>query len=307
MHKPIGNDEQHMEKPGTIGIVTVIYNSGKVLDVFLRSLNEQTHSQFLLYAVDSGSTDNSLAILEAWNDPRLRIIRNSTNVGVAHGDNQGIHAALADGCEFVLLLNNDVEFEPQTFATMVADLDRFECDLLAPKILYEDGVHIWSAGGTFKRLKGYLGSHTGEGERDQGQYDRPQRILNAPGCCILIRAAVFQQIGMMDVKFFVYHEDADFLFRAWRAGLVLYYTPQARILHKVSALTGGSTSPFTIRYNARGHVYFMLKNLGLLRCLFFLPALELRTLWKFIVRRISYQELVIRQRAFLEGIAVWVS
>src|SRR6185437_10972718 len=139
-----------------------------------------------------------------------------------------------------------------------------------------------------------LGSHTGEGERDSGQYDQPLRILNAPGCCILVRAGVFEQIGMMDAKYFVYHEDADFLFRAWRAGLVMYYTPNVRILHKVSALTGGSTSPFTIRYNARGHVYFMLKNLGLLRCLFFLPALELRMIWKFVVRRISYRELVIR-------------
>jgi GT2 family glycosyltransferase len=296
-----------MSKSARIGIITVTYNSGSVLEDFLRSLDAQTHREFLLYAVDNASRDNTLDQLGAWGDPRLRIIANSENIGIAAGNNQAIHAALADGCDYILFLNNDVEFEPETFASMVADLDRFECDLLAPKILYEDGVHIWSAGGTFKRLKGYLGSHTGEGERDQGQYDRPARILNAPGCCILVRAAVFEQIGMMDAKYFVYHEDADFLFRAWRAGLVMYYTPRARILHKVSALTGGSASAFTIRYNARGHVYFMLKNLGLLRCLFFLPALQLRMIWKFIARRISYRELVIRQRAFFEGIAVWVS
>jgi len=290
-----------------IGIITVTYNSGGVLENFLRSLDAQTHKEFLLYAVDNASRDSTLDQLRAWGDPRLRIIANPVNIGIAEGNNQAIRAALAEGCDYILFLNNDVEFEPETFATMVADLDRFECALLAPKILYEDGVHIWSAGGTFKRLKGYLGSHTGEGERDSGQYDQPLRILNAPGCCILVRAGVFEQIGMMDAKYFVYHEDADFLFRAWRAGLVMYYTPNVRILHKVSALTGGSTSPFTIRYNARGHVYFMLKNLGLLRCLFFLPALELRMIWKFVVRRISYRELVIRQRAFFEGIAVWVS
>jgi GT2 family glycosyltransferase len=296
-----------MSKSAKIGIVTVTYNSADVLHDFLRSLDAQTHTDFLLYAVDNASRDSTLDQLRAWGDPRLRIIANSENIGIAAGNNQAIHAAIAEGCDYILFLNNDVEFEPETFADMVADLDRFKCDLLAPKILYEDGVHIWSAGGTFKRLKGYLGSHTGEGERDQGQYDQPLRILNAPGCCILVRTAVFEQIGMMDAKYFVYHEDADFLFRAWRAGLVMYYTPRARILHKVSALTGGSASEFTIRYNARGHVYFMLKNLGLLKCLFFLPALEVRMIWKFVARRISYRELVIRQRAFLEGIAVWVA
>jgi hypothetical protein len=111
----------------------------------------------------------------------------------------------------------------------------------------------------------------------------------------------------MDAKYFVYHEDADFLFRAWRAGLTMCYTPRARIFHKVSALTGGSTSPFTVRYNARGHVYFMLKNLGVIRCLFYLPALQLRMMMKVLFRTISWNEFLIRQRAFFEGIAVWLS
>jgi len=75
----------------------------------------------------------------------------------------------------------------------------------------------------------------------------------------------------------------------------------------VSSLTGGSQSAFTIRYNARGHVYFMLKNLGILRCLLYLPALQLRMFWKVLLGTISWNEYLIRQRAFLEGISVWLS
>jgi GT2 family glycosyltransferase len=207
----------------------------------------------------------------------------------------------------VLFLNNDVEFEPETFAVLIRELHELDCDLLAPKILFDDRVHIWSAGGTFKPFKGYLGSHTGEGESDRGQYESPLQIRNAPGCCILARSAVFDRIGMIDAKYFVYHEDADLLFRAWKAGLSMFYTPRARIVHKVSSLTGGSKSAFTIRYNARGHVYFMLKNLGVMRCLFFLPALQLRTVLKLLLRTISWDEFMIRERAFFEGIGVWLS
>ena len=296
-----------MNNPAKIGIVTVTYNSGKVLEQFLESLAAQTHRTFFLYAVDNASKDDSVAQLKAWNDERLRVIRNEVNVGIAEADNQGIRAALAEGCETILFLNNDVEFEPETFAVLVDELDALHCDLLAPKILFEDRIHIWSAGGTFEALKGYHGSHVGEGELDSGQYDTAKRMNNAPGCCILVRREVFDRIGTIDAKFFVYHEDSDFHFRAWRAGLTMFYTPRARIFHKVSSLTGGSQSAFTIRYNARGHVYFMLKNLGVTRCFFYLPALQVRMFFKLLFRTISWKEFVIRQRAFFEGISVWLS
>ena len=296
-----------MNDSGKIGVVTVTYNSGKVLVQFLQSLTTQAYTNFIVYAVDNASQDDSIARMQAWNDERLRVIRNEVNVGIAEADNQGIQAALADSCEYVLFLNNDVEFEPETFAVLTAELNALGCDLLAPKILYEDRLHIWSAGGTFKALKGYFGYHTGEGEPDRGQYETRMRITNAPGCCILARSSVFDRIGMIDARYFVYHEDSDFLFRAWRAGLSMFYTPRARIFHKVSSLTGGSTSPFTFRYNARGHVYFMLKNLGVMRCLFFLPALQLRLVMKLLLRSIGWDEFLIRERAFFEGIGVWLS
>lgn len=296
-----------MNSTAKIGVVTVTYNSGCVLNEFLLSVAAQTYSNFLLYAVDNASQDNTLAQLEAWGDARLRVISNPDNAGFAEGTNQGTRAALADGCDHVLFLNNDVEFDPETFANLVASLDALGCDILAPKIFYENRVHIWSAGGTFNVLKGYLGGHTGDGEIDHGQFETPMRIKNAPGCCLLVRKSVFDKIGMLDIKYFVYHEDADFLFRAWRAGLTMFYTPCASIFHKVSSLTGGSASPFTIRFNARGHVYFMLKNLGVMRCLYYLPALQLRMLMKVLFRSISWNEFVIRQRAFYEGITMWAS
>ena len=84
-----------MNNPAKIGIVTVTYNSGKVLEQFLESLAAQTHRTFFLYAVDNASKDDSVAQLKAWNDERLRVIRNEVNVGIAEADNQGIRAALA--------------------------------------------------------------------------------------------------------------------------------------------------------------------------------------------------------------------
>ena len=45
---------------GKIGIVTVLYNSEKVLQDFFISLNTQTYKNFILYVIDNNSPDNSL-------------------------------------------------------------------------------------------------------------------------------------------------------------------------------------------------------------------------------------------------------
>lgn len=291
----------------SIGVVTVTYNSGTVLAPFLRSLASQSYRNFRLYAVDNASRDDSVELLKSWSDMRRTLILNQNNLGIAEGNNQGVRAALADGCDCVLFLNNDIEFEPETFQILIDEIETLRCDLLCPKILFADAVHIWSAGGSFYPHKGFLGFHFGEGEVDTGQYGTRRRVQHGPACCLLIRAGVFARIGMIDPKYFVYWDDTDFSYRAWRAGLSMYYTPYAQILHKVSSLTGGPTSEFTIRYNTRGHVYFMLKHLGWLRCLYYLPALEVRMFYKLLFRKIGFREFLVRQRAFMEGISVWVS
>jgi len=72
-----------MNDSGKIGVVTVTYNSGKVLVQFLQSLTTQAYTNFIVYAVDNASQDDSIARMQAWNDERLRVIRNEVNVGIA--------------------------------------------------------------------------------------------------------------------------------------------------------------------------------------------------------------------------------
>ncbi len=75
-----------MASENLIGVVTVTYNSESVLPDFLRCLAEQSHRDFLLFAVDNASKDNGLEILRDWGDERLRLIANENNRGVAEGN-----------------------------------------------------------------------------------------------------------------------------------------------------------------------------------------------------------------------------
>lgn len=295
-----------MSRQRTIGVVTVTYNSGRVIDDYMRNLLSQSYGNFLFYAVDNASSDKTLEQIATYSDPRIRVIANADNRGIAEANNQGIRAALADGCELVLLMNNDTEFEPELFAKLVAGLDQYECEMIAPKILFHhDQRVIWSAGGGMDPKKGYSGFHHGYGEVDRGQYDVPRLVDHAPACCLLIRREVFDRIGMMDDRYFTYVEDTDFSYRAMRAGLKLMYLPNATLLHKAHSLTGGLFSDFMMRYTTRNRIYFMLKHFGPWRGLYYVPAYQAHLLLQLILRKVKPSMFWLREKAFFEGLRLW--
>ena len=246
-----------------IGVVTVTYNSAHVLPDFLRCMLSQTHRDFILFAIDNSSHDASIELLQACDDKRVIVVANPDNRGVAEGNNQGIRRALEAGCSSVLLLNNDTEFDESLLDHLFSGLQRYQCDMICPKILFFDQPErIWAAGGFFQPKLGYRTLHYGEGEIDKGQFDKARQVTYTPTCCVLIRAELFEKIGLMDARYFAYVDDTDFMYRALKAGATLFYTADTRLFHKVGRLTGGADSPFSIRYGARNHAFFALKHFG---------------------------------------------
>jgi GT2 family glycosyltransferase len=294
----------------TIGVVTVTYNSVSVIGEFMDSLLRQDVADWRLYVIDNASSDGALARVrrDMAGDPRIVLIENDENRGVAGACNQGIEAARADGCERVLLIDNDVEFGPDLISGMVAEMDRLGAAMLVPKIRYFDpSDHIWCAGGRFRRSMAYVKTeHFGETEIDRGQYDTARAIEYAPTCCMMIRASVFTDIGVMDENYFVYCDDADFCFRAWKAGIALWYTPAPLLFHKVSRL-GASRSDVSRFFIIRGQVYFIRKHLARLQALWLLELegeIILKFFWRIFAGHFPARRFLIEQDAFLEGLRI---
>lgn len=285
-----------------IGVVTVTFNSATVLDEFMESTLAQSHSDFLLYIVDNASRDATLEGLKKYPDPRVVLIANPDNRGVAEGNNQGIERALADGCDQILLINNDTRFGSTLFATMLAARERLQADMLVPKMMYhEPGNMIWCAGGKFDVLRACKTIHFGDHEIDRGQFDMARKISYAPTCCMLIDAAVFAKLGMMDKNYFVYYDDTDFCMRAKAQGVSLWYDPEGVLYHKVSSLTGGENSDFAVRICTRNKVYFILKHYVGMSALFWLGVYQLQFLARLLVGRDSLVTYKKKRRAFRIG------
>lgn len=290
----------------TVAVVTVTYNSAAVIVEFMESLLKQTYQHFRLYVVDNASSDTTLELLARYADPRIMVIRNLTNVGVADGNNTGIRAALNEGSTSVLLINNDAVFGPEMISTLHEGLWKYTCDMIVPKILYfEPPDKIWSAGGRFSRLRG-RSKHLGFNKNDDGRFDEPREVRYSPTCCMLIRREVFEHAGIMDPNYFVYFDDADFCLRAHRAGFRLMYAPETQLFHKVSSLIG-HRSDTSVRYVTRNHVYFVLKNFRLWQNLYYLPICQAHIVVRCLLAKNTAKAFVIAQRAFWEGVAVFRS
>jgi hypothetical protein len=248
-----------------VGVVTVLYQSDDVLEDFFASLKSQDEVDLKLYVIDNSPKDSgSEAARKLADDLGIdaRIVFNNANVGVARGNNQGIVLALSDECEYVLLANNDTEFlDRLTVRKLIRPIEDGSALATIPKILYHGTNRIWCAGGTFSRLTATT-AHLGDGAEDIGQFDSTGFSEYAPTCFMALHKSVFSRVGLMDEHYFVYYDDADFVWRMNDAGIHLLYEPTSQVGHKVSFSTGGGESPFSLYYCTRNRFYFSRKNFG---------------------------------------------
>lgn len=249
-----------------IGLVTVLYNSNDVLPGFFESLSKQTYTHYHLYLIDnSPSVETDLLLNKLVTKYPLvgyTHLKSDTNLGVAQGNNIGIESARQTGVDYILLLNNDIEFYQTDLLERMIDVavERNE-KLLIPKILYYHSRTIWMAGGHFQTLLART-PHIGERNEDSAIYNVAKYVDYAPTCFMLISKEVFDAVGIMDEKYFVYYDDSDFILRARKKGFKIYYFPSLEIFHKVSSSTGGQLSPFSIYYTNRNRLYYVRKHYG---------------------------------------------
>jgi GT2 family glycosyltransferase len=251
-----------------IGLVTVTYNSEHVLVDFLKSVKEQNYNDYCLYVVDNDSKDKTSEILKK--NSEIKFLFNAKNFGVAYANNQGVKWALKDGCDFVLLINNDTIFEKELLNKLVDAHFKYKANIVVPKMKYFDSKLIWFAGGFFDAKKAYLNYHRGQGEVDTNQF-KDGLVDYAPICCSLMHKSVFEDIGFFDEKYFVYFDDSDFFFRVKKDKIhQTIYIDDVEFYHKIGSLSKSRKqkdknkySPFFIQQMTKNHVYFLRKQQSL--------------------------------------------
>jgi GT2 family glycosyltransferase len=203
--------------------------------------------------VDNGSTDGS-AVAIAREFPGVDCLPLSENRRFAGGNTAGVAHALAGGADAIALLNNDTEADPALFAKLLAALDENpDAGAVAPLIYFgAPSQRIWYAGARCIPALGFT-QHRGVRVLDHGQFRSIETTGYLTGCCLLAPRAVWEAVGMLDERYFIYAEDADWCLRARRAGYRLLFVPTGRLWHAVSA-SSGAASPWKIYQRLRANL-----------------------------------------------------
>jgi GT2 family glycosyltransferase len=244
-----------------VAIIVLTWNQRELTLDCLASLGKQEYpsDRLEIIVVDNGSVDGTAGAIRS-KYASVTVLENDENLGFAEGNNVGLRHALKGNAEFIMLLNNDTVVDPAMLNELLAVAESDSTiGIVGPKMLYFDQPDvIWCAGNR-------LDWRTGESIRlqadqvDADPEELPREVDFITACGICLRREVIEQIGLLDLRFFIYYEETDWCMRARSAGWRILYVPRARMWHKVSAAMG-TTSPATSYYMSRNVMLFMSKN-----------------------------------------------
>lgn len=229
-----------------LSIIIVSYNSREQIADCLGALSVGCDGlAFEVIVVDNASSDGS-AELVAERFPEVRLIARKDNPGFSTACNQALR--LARG-RYELLLNPDTIVPPGALTGLVEVGDRNpEAGLIGPAI-YRLGkgklqssfrpLPSWEAAFRHYTIaKPLLKALWLSRRRWRPVIDTPTTAGGLTGACLLIRREVFEKIGGLDERYFLFYEDLDYCRRAIRAGWGILYTHKVSVFHH----SGKSTS-----------------------------------------------------------------
>jgi len=256
-----------------VTLLILNYNGKRFLKECLDSVLKTDYPNFEVVVIDNASTDGSVEFIEK-NYPQVRIIKNNRNYGFAVAYNLAIKTVKN---EYLVLLNNDVIVEPDWLKKLISYISNGKVAAVNPKMLFADDRKRINAAGGNCDIYG-VGWNRGNGEIDNGQYDKVEEVFYVNGAALLTKKSVWKDVGAFDERFFLYGEDLDWCWRARLKGYKILYVPDSKIYHHWRA-SGGAIIYFLERHS----LATLLKNYELKTLIKIMPrylALKfLKTIW----------------------------
>ena len=229
------------EAAPAVWIVVLNWNGLRDTLECLRSLGRLRYPNARVLVIDNGSQPSEADdIREACSS--ITVVRYPENRGYTGGSNAGIELALREGAEYVWLLNSDTTVEPDALAKLVAAGERNpKVGLLSP-VIYESAMpgSIQFCGTFLDRKRGRQVSPRSLEEARAAAGNGPLLLW---GTALLLKRAVIESVGVLDERYFAYHEDLDYSLRGRAAGFETQVVTESAVFHKTTWEAGSGDSP----------------------------------------------------------------
>jgi len=215
--------------------------------------------------IDDASTDNSVAMLKK-NFPQIVILQNKTNLGYSKSYNLGTKIARG---RYLLHLNSDMQISKADFPKALKFLDENpKIGILGCKIVKKNGHLDRPCKRSFPTVQNVFFQTTGLGflipnNKLFGNYylsyldeNKMHEVDCLMGAFMLIRHEVFEKVGFIDERFFMYGEDIDFCLRTKKAGWKITYYPEIVFTHLHGATTSQNKVKSLFLFHHAMYLYY---------------------------------------------------
>ena len=190
----------------TVSIIIVNWNGGYVLKNCINSIYRLClKNNYEIIVVDNNSTDKSLTFIDL-SDHRIRLIRNSENIGFAAANNLGIRYSKGD---YILLLNSDTVLLDDNISIMIENMSQVsdEVVMLSCKLLNIDKTLQFNCY-DLPSIKSYFFEYffRYRGFNRKYKYETGEVIPCISGAYMFIRRSYINTYGLFDERYYFYQE-----------------------------------------------------------------------------------------------------
>lgn len=254
---------------GKTAIIILNYNSSSDTLKCIQSIRKHVKSEYMIVVVDNASKPEDIQLLKKClvQSDNLKLVCLRDNEGYSAGNNAGINVAMEHNVQSILIMNPDVIVQNDIVTIMKK---KFSEDVawIGPRIYDIDGGNgqrikwnytfaraIWD-----KKPLYYLGKMLSL--TCAKKYDVNKELIYygcVSGCCFLIDAQVFSEIGFFDDNVFLYAEEYIIGNKLKHINKKTCYAPEAIIEHHEGKTTRKNSNAF-IDYHLYASEYYYLKR-----------------------------------------------
>jgi GT2 family glycosyltransferase len=269
-HKDSRESIRSVNRLSLLDIIIVNYNSTDYLLRCLRSIFDSLQGlPAKILIEDNTSKDGVDRVKEEF--PQVVLSKNSYNMGFAKAINKALKQS---DSPYIALLNPDTYVMDGFFDSILGYIEENpQVGIVGPKILDHDGSVQGSARSFPTPITALFGRKSLLTQCFPNNLITQKNILTTrsdgvtpmeadwvSGACLVARRRAIEDVGLLDERFFLYWEDADWCRRMWRKGWKVVYFPQASVVHYVGVSSDKALSRSNFEFQKSSYRLFEKYN-----------------------------------------------
>ncbi len=222
-----------------VAIVIVSWNTKGLLRKCIQSVKDETRKySYEIWVVDNNSPDDSAGMVRE-EFPEVKLIANSTNNGFAPANNQALREAKAKN---YLLLNPDTVVLNGAIDRMLDYMYDHHPGIVTCKLLNDDLTlqksvnnffSLWASFFENRFFADLLKGMNLSGKHFMSYWDHSttREIDWSFGAVLLFSQEVYDKVGILDDRYYIYAEEMDFYMRVKNAGYKSIFLADVEIIH----------------------------------------------------------------------------